>query len=489
MVKYIATIDATHAGFVNGNNTWYLEDHMRAAVDTWVTPFNKPILRHHDKKSDAIGYVIAAQYVEDEKYGSGTNLPKGHIRLRAVISDMDAVQKIRDGRYNTVSIGCDVSSVRCSICDHNIADEGLCEHVRGKVYDGEKCFWELGGMKYTECSYVNSPADEYASTLRMDEEETTGMHVNNKKEDSKHVFMIDEVSTDKDETEDWTDHTEDDLEMAYWAMKELNDKLDEDARISATARKELPASDFCGPNKSLPITDCEQIELVRSILDNYNGSGNKTKLLACVDKRAKTLGYDSKEDNPTMQREELMSLKLEDILARDDVQKHISDALADKDTQLSGMQALDEKARTLETTVEDKEKEIESLKENADSLEKENADLKTIVHMNLVDKVFALREGLQKKDVKDLKDEKEIADYKAELAKRSDESLTDSISDLEKEEPIEMIVKKIEASDSGETSDSDESKDVEDSTKDKEVKVTREDTVKSLIFADDETEE
>ena len=55
MKQYVATIEATHGGFINGNNTWYLENDMEDGVDSWITPYKKPVLPHHDKKKDSLG--------------------------------------------------------------------------------------------------------------------------------------------------------------------------------------------------------------------------------------------------------------------------------------------------------------------------------------------------------------------------------------------------------------------------------------------------
>lgn len=362
-LQHIVTIDATHAGFVNGNNTWYLEDHMRAAIDTWTVPYNRPVLRHHDAHSDAIGYVVDAEYI-DKKSG-GKNGPRGHIRLTAVICESDAVNKIKDGRYNTVSVSADAGYARCSICNHKISEEGLCEHVRGKVYDGKKCYWNIGALKYKEVSYVNAPADEYACTLKIEEKETNGIPMTNTKDSE---------------------------------TKSVNLKFtfaDEDVKVT-------------------PITDGK----------TENDTENDTI------------------DHSTDKEAFMPELTLQEILAKDEVSAHIKSevekATKDYKTQLSGMKALDEKATAQEASIETKDKEIETQKESITTLEDEVQKLKEQVHKNLVDKVYDLKVSLQKKDAVDLKDEKEVEAYKAELSKRTDESLSDTISDLSVEEPVKV---------------------------------------------------
>ena len=132
-----------------------------------------------------------------------------------------------------------------------------------------------------------------------------------------------------------------------------------------------------------------------------------------------------------------MVITLKDALESDVVKQHI-DSEIQKATQplkdqLVGMAALTEKSTTLEKDMVTKDAELTSNKELIKRLEDSVTSLKTDIHMNLVDRVFDLRKNLQKKDVTALKDEKEVETYKAELAKRTDESLKDAVADLSKE--------------------------------------------------------
>ena len=57
-------IAATHSGKVTGNNGFYLPDKMQSAAGSWMLPFPKPILLHHEQEDDAIGRVEEARYVD-----------------------------------------------------------------------------------------------------------------------------------------------------------------------------------------------------------------------------------------------------------------------------------------------------------------------------------------------------------------------------------------------------------------------------------------
>lgn len=432
MKKYIATIDATHGGFVNKNNTWYLEDHMSKSTKSWLEPYEKPMLLHHEKKQDAIGYVKDAQYISTK---NTAGKPQGFIQLKAVVSDMNAVQKMKDGRYRMVSINADAKYARCSICDQLIHKDGLCEHKRGSTYENKKCFWYVGQLTYKEVSPVNIPADEYARIVNLEEIEDESLKMADSK---KPKFSF--VDSDDNSDVEWDDFTEEDLQLAYWLSVEIDSEM-EDAKLSTKKRKDLPDSTFCGPNRSFPVPDCAHVTAARRLIGRYKGPGNKEKILACINRKAKKLGCDKTKSSKDNIGENMSELSLQDILTRSDVKEHIEGVKKSYETQLSGMSALDEKVKSQITKLEDLEKNVKTKNNDIEKLREDNESLRDQIHKNFVDRVFELRTNLKKPDVIKLKDEKEITAYKAEIAKRSDESLKDSISDLSNEEPIQNMDK------------------------------------------------
>ena len=138
-------IEATHSGIVNGNKKFYLPVGMKAGTDSFVKPYPKPVTVNHDQYSSPLGRIAEASYIS---YGIGGQIdtlrPKGvmdsksmskvrdfvksstyqmdgykglgHIQLIAEINDKDAIQKIVDKRYLTVSIGGGTNAMYCSIC-------------------------------------------------------------------------------------------------------------------------------------------------------------------------------------------------------------------------------------------------------------------------------------------------------------------------------------------------------------------------------------
>jgi hypothetical protein len=163
-------IAATHSGFVNGNGNFYTHDGMKNSTKSWTKPYPKPVLRHHDKKSEPIGRVKNAQFMDleiNDAKGGGSK-PTGYISLLTYITDPDAMSKILDQRYLTVSIGGTAQAIKCSICKQDIINDGICEHEKGEVYDKKTCYWEVGGVKYSEVSFVNKPADEIAGVENIE---------------------------------------------------------------------------------------------------------------------------------------------------------------------------------------------------------------------------------------------------------------------------------------------------------------------------------
>ena len=202
------TIDATHAGIITRNHTFYLPDKMRNGAESFVSPYPKPVQLHHNDMTDPIGRVINSEYIDTsgmviqkkegkkaDKYNTLINavsdeaLPVvdrvkfvgdlidnitrdkqlsnsysglGHIRLTVAISDKDAAEKIMDGRHSTVSIGAVSDSAICSICKQDWVVDGPCDHYPGTIHDGQEMYLIVGSLMYDEVSFVNRPADVYA---------------------------------------------------------------------------------------------------------------------------------------------------------------------------------------------------------------------------------------------------------------------------------------------------------------------------------------
>ena len=204
----IATVRATHAARLTRNNGLYLPDKMRKGSRTMVSrerggsePYDKPVLINHESHLDAIGRIVAADYIDVTQQARVTDSHKsllldlsqasqmwravdiveslvktgilfdedwtglGYIKAACHITDADAIEKILDRRYLTVSTGAGSDKAICSVCQEDWVAEGApCEHRPGKDYDGQRAFLIAGNLFYDELSYVNRPADTEAVT-------------------------------------------------------------------------------------------------------------------------------------------------------------------------------------------------------------------------------------------------------------------------------------------------------------------------------------
>ncbi|RKZ12961.1 hypothetical protein DRQ53_14040, partial [bacterium] len=186
------SIRATHSGSLV-NNRVYKGIHMKDATSTWTDPYSRPILTHHadgggmfgPPAEDPKGRVVSAEFTQLRK-GSGFEndfkrpqlggMGSGYITVEAFITDWDAIQKILDGRYLTVSSSQTTDEMVCSVCQQDWFKD-YCEHSPGETYEvetgkGKKakvreyfCYGIAGPLVYRELSFVNVPAQPNAKVL------------------------------------------------------------------------------------------------------------------------------------------------------------------------------------------------------------------------------------------------------------------------------------------------------------------------------------
>ena len=142
---------------------------MKKALASWTVPYEKPVLTHHNThEGEPIGRVKSARFVSAGQFG------KPCVELTLEISDKEAIEKVKDGRYVTVSIGTTAKSVLCSICGTDLVEEGIfgCEHTRGQTYDDRLCYWVVKDISNEEVSFVNSPADINAVVVSTEDSDS-----------------------------------------------------------------------------------------------------------------------------------------------------------------------------------------------------------------------------------------------------------------------------------------------------------------------------
>ncbi|MCY8577149.1 hypothetical protein MOD24_14965 [Bacillus haynesii] len=163
--KLVVQMEAIHVGRT-ANYTFYTEEGLKNGLESWTHPYNKPVLTHHDSHSgEPIGRILRAEFAESTMSGR-----KGLI-FTCEITDPEAIEKVLDGRYQTVSIGATTDRVTCNICGTDRTKE-WCEHWRGEEYEGQTCHFVIGTTFGNEVSYVNVPADENAGNFSVSVEDS-----------------------------------------------------------------------------------------------------------------------------------------------------------------------------------------------------------------------------------------------------------------------------------------------------------------------------
>lgn len=223
----VITYDLSHSGR-KINNRIYSARGQRKGIESLTNPFNKPILKHHDQHTDPIGRFIGGEYQDLSEHIMGhlkndlsaynqlrhafdsdepeyiyKSLSKysllknsewpgiGRMRVKANITDEDAIKKFLDGRYLTFSAGSSTDRHVCSICNEDWAVSGPCEHSHGRDYDGETCVFICGDFNVHEGSVVNTPADNFSQVVSIERMTDSELPINEKQiKDSNAIEII-----------------------------------------------------------------------------------------------------------------------------------------------------------------------------------------------------------------------------------------------------------------------------------------------------------
>ena len=282
-------INATHLNYVNGNSLLYTVDGATLGSKSWLRPYEKPQLVHHDKLSDAVGRILDVQVLDIEE---DETAPPDHIKLKVRIQDEQAIEKVLKGIYLTCSVGSTTTRVKCSSCGQIITEEGLCEHEKGgRDENGESVYWIIEEISYRENSFVNTPADPYSRIVSID----LGNGFMSYKE-----FLDNRESLINELT--------------------LEDEMkNEDAKLSTAARKKLPDSAFCGPDRSFPAHDKAHVTAGLRLLNRSNfSSSTKAKIKACLFRKGKKHGITPAKDE-LQETPNLMTYRMDDSFTEEEL--------------------------------------------------------------------------------------------------------------------------------------------------------------------------
>lgn len=398
-VGLTVTLDATHSGSLINLRVYpgrFVSKQYKTFFDKkngGSANFDKPILTHHDNYSDPIGRTIYAEYLQykqgsdflydyrdPDREGEGS----GVVRTKNLIVDPDAIQKIADSRYLTVSAGFRVNKMMCSICGEDLVGPEACEHMPGEFYETKEglrdCFGITGPQVYTETSFVNSPADTAAKVVKVDYSAI--------KQDSEEIWFPNQKKIGGTFIHN----------MYLTDTETAVDLLSGDIK---TAKKKTVVS-FANVDKS--IEDLEP-DVSGEELSGSEKSGSITD------------GSDGKPDDRSGQVAD---------------NKKLSD-----ETLQASIEALRKEKAKLESDLEDSKKDLEKAKADLDASVAENSKLAEDMQSMQAELVSGYarlnahyRVQLQKPGYVDLDDESLEEKIEKELKTRSMESLQDSLKDL-----------------------------------------------------------
>lgn len=351
-------INATHSGLITGNFGIYLPKHMKDGLKTFTKPYNKPWLLNHNEDSDPVGRVLKADYVsladnypriQDKILRLESSVPReeevkliqsmlrtlespkhqgfGFASLMVNITDKETIEKVLNGTYLTVSTRQRSENATCSICGADWLFGEYCNHFPGE-YDKEakqRGYVITGPLFYKEGSFVNVPADEYATVAEIYEDgelkdsfeirpdrkfivpvdiflqgADNFVNVRNNFDIFAHAEIVDQLASlarDKKEIQISNQPKENEAKdnkggNQVMTLKELMSDHDvliaEVEKIVAEAKDtlaykriaKLPDSDFFGPQRTFPRVSKEITEAYISILEKCDNDNDAKTLLA-----------------------------------------------------------------------------------------------------------------------------------------------------------------------------------------------------------------
>lgn len=422
-------IEATHSGIVNGNKKFYLPVGMKAGTDSFVKPYPKPVTVNHDQYSSPLGRIAEASYIS---YGIGGQIdtlrPKGvmdsksmskvrdfvksstyqmdgykglgHIQLIAEINDKDAIQKIVDKRYLTVSIGGGTNAMYCSICGVDNKRKS-CDHYPGQVYDGEECFFVSGDlMDFDHVSYVNSPADKNTNTELLDS-------------DDYRITILDFITLDKGKKMNLKDF----LQGKFPTYKEVKDYMEGiglAAYLSDDVSNVKELDFVLLDEKILPIHDKAHAIAARLILQDAEiEDADKNVALEVIDEKLTSLIGEAFSLS-----DELDKLKTPATAPVADKVDNAQVSISDEAINNIVSKVVDELKKSFNVSDSYSVTRLKSIQRVNDSLEAEVQSLTDKLRKNTINQILTLEDKLSDND------------YRQKLETRNITSLEDKLDDL-----------------------------------------------------------
>lgn len=112
-----------------------------------------------DKMREAWGNLVNAQVI----YGTVVrNYPFELDTTNGYVKRLEAYEKLLFPKMFFSSVGGIIKKSNCSICKESY---GKCNHIKGRLYNGELCVREITEMELEEVSLVDVPSNKHCITI------------------------------------------------------------------------------------------------------------------------------------------------------------------------------------------------------------------------------------------------------------------------------------------------------------------------------------
>lgn len=453
----VCELDATHAGTII-NNRIYPPESMQKGIRSWTSPYKKPVLTNHDDTKDPIGRVVSARYLKTDR---GTDMKEykpilresegyGYQRLTVKITEPEAIKKILDGRYETVSVRMSTDHCWCSICKQDWSGEdGPCDHTPGTKYEGKLAYMTTGDLNYREVSFVNIPADEYAGVKEAvvsDNKDALSvkLYANNDEEkilsdlgSGKNLYaLIDSEAEESDNVVAYlldkskkskTMHKEEDVKLSELTKDQLKDLEIVKAMIKEAVDKAI--EDTTKELTDKASKDCEQKmkDMAEAAAKDAEDKKKKEEAEEEEDKKKKEAQEQEEEDKKKKKKEE-------EEEEEEDKKKKKTAPSENKGSGKTGgsKHGAGNQSPTGEDPGDtlDLAKKVEELEKQNKNMLDENVKINAELHKMVAERLYDLKKNLRKPDVVSISTPDARDKKVEEFAQRSIDSLKDQINDL-----------------------------------------------------------
>lgn len=372
--KIVTVVEAIHSGLTR-NYTFYPADKLEKSVESWTKPYNKPVIKNHNVYTEPVGRVKSATFKQSQ-----ISPDKHTIELELEITDPDTIQKVLDGRYQTLSIGGSTSSAICSICGTDLVRKGYCGHMKGRTYEGKQAYWIIGEMEFDEISWVNVPADRNAQVIH------------------KNVAQQQESAS---------------AAQGGINMPESHNPEDILEQIDSLIQQEQPVQEEETPETNSP----------EGVQEQQTPETNETP-----EQQQEQVTNEGESQGPTLEE------KLQEAESRIQALETENTALvAERDGLKESVDKLNRQVEELNQSVDRLQQELSVAEEENKSLVKQNITLATYAHKILAESVARMKLLLGQIE------ESALEETIAELSKQTSRSLKEQISTLSSEKPQRVI--------------------------------------------------